>query len=96
MVVAHDLDLGAELAEILHEVVGEAVVVVDDQHPHAQSSWRSASSIAAMTARDLASDSWNSYSGRASATVPPPAWTCATPSLTTTVRMWMHVSRSPV
>ena len=34
--------------------------------------------------------------GLASATVPPPACTCATPSLTTTVRMWMQVSRSPV
>ena len=32
----------------------------------------------------------------ASATVPPPACRCATPSLTTTVRMWIAVSSSPV
>ena len=30
-VVAEDLELGAELAELLDEVVGERVVVVDDQ-----------------------------------------------------------------
>ena len=29
-VVAHDLHVGAELAEVLHEVVGERIVVVDD------------------------------------------------------------------
>ena len=30
-VVAHDLDLGAQLAQVLDEVVGERVVVVDDE-----------------------------------------------------------------
>ena len=30
-VVAHDLDLGPELAQVLDEVVGERVVVVDDE-----------------------------------------------------------------
>jgi hypothetical protein len=34
VVVAHHLDLGPELAEVLHEVVGEAVVVVENQDPH--------------------------------------------------------------
>jgi hydroxymethylbilane synthase len=32
-VVAHHLDVRAELAQLLREVVGERVVVVDDQHP---------------------------------------------------------------
>ena len=36
-VVAHDLELGAELAEVLHEVVGEGVVVVDHEDAHATS-----------------------------------------------------------
>ena len=36
VVVAHDLELGAELAQVLDEVVGEAVVVVDDEDPHGQ------------------------------------------------------------
>ncbi len=52
--------LGAELAEVLHEVVGERVVVVDDQDPHGQSSWPAASSIARTTPRAFARDS--SYS----------------------------------
>jgi len=34
IVADHDR-LGSELAEVLHEVVDEAVVVVDDRHPHA-------------------------------------------------------------
>ena len=36
LVVAHDLELGAELAEVLDEVVGEGVVVVDHEHAHAR------------------------------------------------------------
>ncbi|CAM5196901.1 hypothetical protein CDEN61S_02711 [Castellaniella denitrificans] len=34
LVVAHDLDPGAEFAEILHQVVGEGVVVVQHQQLH--------------------------------------------------------------
>ena len=33
-VVADDLDLRPELAQVLDEVVGEGVVVVDHEHPH--------------------------------------------------------------
>ena len=33
-VVAHDLGLRAQLTQVLDEVVGEAVVVVDHQHLH--------------------------------------------------------------
>ena len=66
VVVAHHLDVGAELADVLHQVVGEAVVVVEDQQSHTapedygQSGWATASSIAWRTARALASDSRNS------------------------------------
>src|SRR5436305_34248 len=89
--------LGCQLAQVLDEVVGERVVVVDDEYSHhGHSGCSAASSSARRTARALASLSANSYAGLASATVPPPACTCATPSATTTVRMWMQVSRSPV
>src|SRR4051795_5838596 len=95
-VVAHDLELAPQLAQVLDEVVGERVVVVDHEDLHGQSGCSIAISTARSTPLALASDSRNSYSGLASATVPPPAWTWPTPSLMTTVRMWMQVSRSPV
>src|SRR5512133_3668960 len=95
-VVAHDLELAPQLAQVLDEVVGERVVVVDHEDPHGQSGCSIAISTARSTPLALASDSRNSYSGLASATVPPPAWTWPTPASTTTVRMWMQVSRSPV
>src|SRR5436305_6389591 len=65
VVVAHDLDRGAELAQVLDQVVGEAVVVVEHEHAHAadvhaHSSWATASSTAWTTARALATDSSNS------------------------------------
>ena len=60
-VVAHDVDLRAELPQVLHEVVGEGVVVVDHQDArHGHCSWAIASSIAFSTARDLFTDSSNS------------------------------------
>jgi hypothetical protein len=60
-VVAHDVDLRAELAEDLDEVVRERVVVVDDEDArHGQSGCSRASSMAPSTARALASDSRNS------------------------------------
>ncbi len=55
-VVAHDLGLGAQLAQVLDEVVGERVVVVDDEDaPHAHSRCLQASSMAAITAPAFAS-----------------------------------------
>src|SRR4051812_27630644 len=60
-VVAHHLELGPQLAEVLDEVVGEGVVVVDDEDlRHGHASCRVASSIARATARALLRDS--SYS----------------------------------
>ena len=55
-VVAHHVGLGPQLAQVLHEVVGERVVVVEDEDAHqAQSPWPHASSIASNTAPALAS-----------------------------------------
>ncbi len=54
-VVADDLRLAAHLPEVLDEVVGEGVVVVDDEDLHGQSCWRQASAIAAKTAPAFAS-----------------------------------------
>ena len=95
-VVAHDVGLRAQLAQVLDEVVGEAVVVVDDEDLHSQSPCAHASSIASNIAPTFASVSRYSYAGSESATTPAPACMYATPSFTTTVRMWMQVSRSPV
>jgi len=36
-IIAHHDRLGTQLAEVLHQVVDEAVVVVDDGHSHAHS-----------------------------------------------------------
>src|SRR5262249_27896548 len=75
-VVALDRDLGAELAEVLREVVGERVVVVDQQELHgAVRSAVRAIATARSTARALLTVSWYSVSGTESATSPAPAWT---------------------
>src|SRR4051794_12134529 len=95
-VVANHVELRPQLAQVLDEVVGERVVVVEDQDPHAQSACAHASSIAALTARDFASVSRTSYCGSESATIPPPACRYTRPSLITAERMKMQVSRSPV
>ncbi len=49
-VVAHRVHLGPELAQVLNEVVGERVVVVEDEDPHGQSGCSQASSTARITA----------------------------------------------
>src|SRR4051794_41162599 len=89
LVIAHHLDRGAELTQVLDEVVGERVVVVDDEdaRAHAQSPCAQASAIARQTAAALASVSSTSYWGSESATSPAPAWTCTRPSFTSAERM---------
>src|SRR4029079_15146152 len=88
LVVPDDPDITPQLAQVLDQVVGEGVVVVDDEHVHGHSCCSAASSTARKTAFALLTDSLYSYAGWASATVPPPACTWPSPSLTTTVRMW--------
>ena len=56
-IVAHRLDLGAQLPQVLHEVVGERVVVVEDQYLHDHSGCSQASAIARSAACALAADS---------------------------------------
>src|SRR4029077_8763129 len=58
LVVADHADLRAELTEVLDEVVGERVVVVDDEHAgHGHSGCSPASSTARKTALALLIDS---------------------------------------
>src|SRR5438876_945538 len=91
-VVPHDLELGAELAEVLDEVVGERVVIVDDEdHPPTPAAMRSASSIPCP----LEHVSSHSVFGSESATMPAPTWTDARGPWQTIVRIVMHESRLP-
>src|SRR6185369_8572977 len=92
-VVAEDLRIGSELAEVLHEVVGERIEVVDDQqHTYAPAS---AMAMAFCSARDLFSVSSYSLLGCESATMPAPACTLATPSRNSIVRIAIHESKLP-
>jgi hypothetical protein len=59
-VVAHDLELAPQLTQVLDEVVGERVVVVDHEHLHGQSGCSIAISTARSTALAFAADSSNS------------------------------------
>src|SRR5262245_5038312 len=93
-VVAPPLDLRPELREILHEVVGEGVVVVDHEEPRRHHS-PSASRTAFTTARALFTHSRCSASGSESATMPAPAWMNARPSRISTERMAIAVSMPP-
>src|SRR5438046_9905101 len=92
-VVAQHLEPGAELAQVLDEVVGEGVVVVDDQdhRPGLPAAIRSASSIPWAFERV----SSHSVFGSESATIPAPTCTEARVPSQTTVRIVMHESRVP-
>src|SRR4051794_1046847 len=87
LVVSHHVHVRSELTQVLDEVVGERVVVVDHEHVHAQPPCAHASAIARRTAAAFASVSSPSYWGSESATSPAPAWTCTRPSLTSAERM---------
>ena len=77
LVVTFDQYLGAQFAQILHQVVGKGVVVVDEQNHATPPSLmkRSASSRARKGAAALLQLSRYSISGSLSATTPPPACT---------------------
>src|SRR6266404_4736071 len=72
-VVAVDAHLSAQDQERLHQVVGEGVVVVDQQQARLHNP-SSASSSARTRAALLANTSSCSVSGTLSATIPAPAW----------------------
>src|SRR5207247_9380477 len=91
-VALHDLGGMSGALDQLHEVVREAVVVIDDQdHGSAPSAPATAGSNAAAFAFVSAS----SASGSDSATMPAPVCTWAAPFAITTVRIVMQKSRSP-
>src|SRR5258708_24596769 len=94
IVIPENLQFRAKLAQILHQVVGEGVVVVDHQDHGASSA--EASSAALSSARALCCVSRHSASGSESATTPAAAWTCSTRSFSTAVRMAMATPMSPL
>src|ERR1700730_8330593 len=71
-VVAEDLRLGAELGQVLDQVVSERVVVVEHRDPHGMASARS---MAASMAPAFSRVSSNSRLGTEAATTPAPACT---------------------
>src|SRR4030095_7741904 len=90
-IISKHAQIVPHLAKILHEVVGEGVVVIDnDNH---SSNPRCASCIALSSARDLFTVSMYSPSGTESATMPPPAWMYPLFPFTTSVRIAIHESR---
>ena len=111
IVRAKDADVGAQRTKRLRQVVGEGVVVIDDQNAttRTRTSARlarrpsrahvtappSTSSIARSSARALARVSASSAAGFESATMPAPAWMRQTPSAMTAVRIVIAVSRRP-
>ncbi len=88
LVVARDGDIGADAGEQLHEVVGERVVVVEQEDLHASPP------MAASMEAALAATSAASRSGTESATIPAPACTVAMPSRMSALRMVMAHSTS--
>src|SRR5690606_36130254 len=101
-VIAYDIDLSTQFHQVMDQVEGEAVVVVDDEDHGAaycpnpgSAAMRAASRAAASSAAALASHSRCSSAGSLSATMPAPAWTCITPSFTTAVLSTMQLSTEP-
>ena len=92
-IVAPHLHLLPQFRQVLHQVVCERIVVVDNEYHYSP---RSAISIARIRALALLTVSWYSRSGTESATMPAPACRCATPSLRTSVRIVIQVSMLPV
>src|SRR5271168_4557978 len=99
-IVAMHFHGAAKLAQVLRQVISEGIVVIQQQNhlallrPLAGSAVCAASS-ARSSALVLFTDSVYSPSGVESATIPPPAWMCATPCLITMVRSAMQKSRLP-
>src|SRR5262249_38110257 len=86
--------LGAKLAQIVVEVIGKGIVVID-QEDH-RFLHCSASSIALSMPRALFNVSWYSNTGSESATIPAPALMNTRFPFMTMVRITMQVSRFPL
>src|SRR5207248_1347444 len=92
-IVAFDQNVRAQLAENLREVVGERIVIIDQEE--FQHVIFFARAIAARTAIALRSVSSRSRNGSESATIPAPACTNALPFFKTTERSAMQLSQFP-
>src|SRR5712692_9418732 len=96
-IISENRDLGAELAQVLHQVVGERIVVVEHHDHRTSFAPPGAQSAAALrSASALCCVSCHSERGSESATMPAAACTCSRPSLTTAVRIAMARSMSPL
>src|SRR5256712_426135 len=97
LVVAVHLHLASQFAQILRQVVGKRVVVVEqqDHRDFPRGAMPCAVSHAAISAHALFTHSWYSAAGEETATIPPPACTYATLFLITMVRRAMQESRFP-
>src|SRR5208282_3731918 len=99
LIVAMHFERTTQFAQVLGQVVGERIVVVQQQNHGRLASFPFFALCAVSKARnkalDLFTDSSNSPWGVESATIPPPACMCATPFLMTIVRRAMHESRLP-
>src|SRR5512140_835350 len=93
-VVAEHRHLGAEFADILHEVPCERIVIVDDSD-HGASSVSGGTPTARKRIFALFRISSHSRSGSESATIPAPAWIFASPPDITMVRLAMQKSMLP-
>src|SRR5438876_10633541 len=93
LIVAFHQNYGAELAENLREIVGERIVIIDQEEFQHVTSF--ARAIAARTAIALRSVSSRSRNGSESATIPAPACTNALPFFKTTQRSAMQLSQFP-
>src|SRR5690606_3983954 len=100
LVIAVHQHLGAQFLQVLDDVVGKAVVIVDHQYanhcPAPKRKPESAMLTARNTARALFMVSFHSSSGTESATTPAPACTYKRWSLITAVRIAIAVSISPL
>src|SRR3984893_13668805 len=94
----HQIDI-VHLAEKLNEIIGEGIIVIDDQQFHSsspsQSSFFSARTIADSIAFALLTHSSNSLVGFESATMPAPACKYAFPFFKIIDRMAMQLSCDP-
>ncbi len=92
-IVANDHAFRAKLFQGALQVVHERIIIVDQEHFHADPSpaWRNA----ALSAPSLISVSSYSLAGSESATIPAPAWKCSLPPEAKAERMVIAESRFP-
>lgn len=94
LVVSKDLDLRSQLLQVLDQVVGKGVVVIN-HHDHAPTAPSSRSLYALKRPRALFKVSSYSLSGIESATIPAPVWAKSSPPVEKRVRMMMQKSIFP-